>query len=466
MLGIPSLRFTPALKKQIMMDDKFFEAIRQYKMLTHGDTVCVAVSGGADSMCLLQLLYENSQVLGISVAAAHVNHCIRGNEADRDEKYVRDYCDKLSIPFHCVRIDIPKIAKEKGIGTELCARNERYAFFETLPYSKIATAHTGSDSVETMLMNLSRGASLHGLCSIPPVRGRIIRPLIYFTREDTEKYCRQNQIEYVTDSTNLTEDYTRNKFRHSVLGILKNINISFEQNALRCLSSLREDEAYLSYEARVLFDTTYDKQRKALNADTIKKANPAIAKRVLAIYFGEILGSDYEFRHIKAFYDSLDKKTAITLPSGVTVLNENGEIKEAIAKKKIIPPDSVVFNTKDGFSGYFGKYRITVEVNYSPCDYGSADAVLDLDKLGDKIEIHSKRPGDKITVAGRHCTKTLKKLFTEKKIAVDSRPFIPVFSDGSGVIYVHGCGVSAYHCKSSKTKNFLIIKTECDKNDE
>lgn len=452
------------------MTDKFLKAVKDFNMISAGDSVCVAVSGGADSMCLLHLLMKNREALGITVAAAHVNHCIRGEEADRDEKYVRDYCGSHGITLHTARIDIPKIAEREGIGTEHCARNKRYEFFSTLNYSKTATAHTGSDCVETMLMNLSRGTSLHGLCSIPPVRGNIIRPLIYFTRDDTENYCRENEIDFVTDSTNLTDDYTRNKFRHSVLGLLKNINVSFEQNALRCLDSLRQDEDYLSSVTAEAFEKAYDKTDKSLLTDVLIDLHPTIAKRVLVYFFSEILHSECENKHINFFYGTLCGSGFVTLPSGIIVANRNGRIFPVRQENKNPTVcETIVFLPSDGFSGCFGSTKITAYVSDSrPTDIEKSPgtAILDADKISGKINVRARQSGDRITLAGRQCTKTLKKLFTEKKIPLEMRSRLPVFADADKVIFIPGIGISKDCMLTNKTKKFMIIKSECDKNDE
>ncbi len=453
------------------MTDKFLKTADEFNMISRGDSVCAAVSGGADSMCLLHLLFTNKDILGITVAAAHVNHCIRGEEADRDEKYVRDYCASFGIPLHVLKTDIPSAAKRDGISTELCARNKRYEFFATLPYSKIATAHTGSDAVETMLMNLSRGASLHGLCSIPPVRGSIIRPLIRFTRDETERYCRENGISFVTDSTNLTEDCTRNKFRHSVLGLLKNINVSFEQNALRCLSSIRQDEDFLDTVTVEAFEKAYCGSDGSLCAEALADVHPAIAKRVLAYYFSDVLRSDCESRHINAFYDSLESGGALTLPSGVTVVNKNGRIFPIRKKAEFAAsPESVSFSAADGFCGVFGNSKFEVyRSDTVPSDIDIKSpyvAVIDADKISERLTVRTRLPGDSISLADRHCTKTLKKLFCENRVPSEMRSRIPVFADGDRVIFVPGAGLSSDCIASKKTKTFLIIKSECDKNDE
>ena len=449
------------------MTDKFFKAISEYSMISTGDSVLVGVSGGADSMCLLKLLFSNRIKLGISVSAAHVNHCIRGAEADSDEEYVRAFCRQHKIELHCAKIDIPKLAEQEGIGTELCARNERYRFFSSLGYSKIATAHTGSDCVETMMMNLSRGASLHGLCSIPPVRDNIIRPLIYFTRDDTERFCKENEIDFVTDSTNLTDEYTRNKFRHGVLGLIKNINVSFEQNALRCIESLRCDEDYMAQQTQRLFENAFNKEAKSLSAQVILDSHPAIAKRTLAYYFGTILGSDYEFRHIEGFYRALGSDCAVTLPSGVTVQCKNGIISEKQKCEAQYCIDEITADPKKGFDGKFGQYKIRIYCT-SDCIEAekNGDYAFDVGKITENIVIRSRRPGDTITLAKRRCTKTLKKLFCELKIPERERGNIPVFVCGNDILLVPGVGVGAKYGKTNETTQFMIIKTEVDKNDE
>ncbi len=459
------------------MTDKILKTLNEFNMLLPGDSVCVAVSGGADSMCLLHFLFENRKTLGVTVAAAHVNHCIRGEEADRDENYVRDYCRARGIPLHVKKINIPVMAKREGVSTELCARNKRYEFFSVLPYAKIATAHTGSDCVETMLMNLSRGTSLHGLCSIPPVRNNIIRPLIGCTRDETESYCRENGIDFVTDSTNLTDDYTRNKFRHSVLGLLKNINVSFEQNAMRCLCSLRQDDDFISAAASDVFTEAYNSADGCLRTSAVADAHPAVAKRVLAYYFKEVLHSDCEAKHINFFFDTLRSGGSVTLPSGITVANKNGRIFPVRAACDFSTvPEKMTFFPSDGFSGDFGETAVTVflsdktpGISVIPEDE-TCTAVVDADKISGKVTLRTRQPGDSIPLAGRHCTKTLKKLFTEKNIPIDMRGRIPVVACADKIVAVPGIGVSKDYAVTGKTKNYMIIKmiikSERDKNGE
>ena len=231
------------------MKNKIHEAIKRYNMIRRGDRILAALSGGADSVTLLHYLFIYKDILGITVEAAHVNHMLRGKEADRDELFCRSLCEDMGIKLHVKRADVRKIAKDKGLSEELCGRNIRYEFFDEIVNNsgmKIATAHTLSDSIETMIFNLARGTGLKGLCGIPPVRKNIIRPLINCYRSDIENYCKEHNLDYVTDSTNLEDDYSRNFIRHNILPQLKNINIEADKAIGRTIGWLRDDENYLS----------------------------------------------------------------------------------------------------------------------------------------------------------------------------------------------------------------------------
>lgn len=447
------------------MISKFYDALRKYNMISPGDKILVGVSGGADSMCLLHILYSLKDELDITVGAAHINHMIRGAEADRDEETVREFCDKLDIPFFCTRIDIPKLSREQNLGTELCARNERYKYFNSLDFDKIATAHTGSDCIETMLMNLSRGASLKGLCSIPPVRGNIIRPLILFTRSDTESYCRQNNIEYVIDSTNLTEDYTRNKYRLSVLALLKNINVSFEQNALRCIDSIREDEEYLTGESDTLFEKAYIPEKEALNTSILKDSPKPLATRVIRRYLNEILNSEFDAEHINFIFDKLNSDFALTLPGNILI-----QCKDSILCRKEIPavincPEPVIIENCDNFKCNFGKTNIEIFLTDTG-DFADNEAVIDADKIKGNLIIRCRNAGDRIFLSRYHCNKKLKQLFTECRIPPEKRRFIPVICDSENIICVAGIGTSAKYTADKNTKKFLKIKWSVNENDE
>lgn len=446
------------------MKDSFFKAITEYDMLRPGDKVVVGVSGGADSMCLLDLLNEHKNELGITVQAAHVNHCLRGAESDADERFVRNYCEKNGIALSVLRADIPVLAAERGESTELCARNVRYDFFGSLNPDKIATAHTASDAVETMLMNLSRGASLGGLCSIPAVRGKVIRPLIYFMRADTEAYCRQRGIGFVVDSSNLTDEYTRNKFRHNVVGPLKEINPAFESNAARCLEALRCDNDFLgAYSRRILSELLVGDG--VLNAGGLADMHKAVRRRVIALFLDEYGDSDYEKIHIELIDRHLNASNySQVLPGNVRLSVVRGKMffEKKIPVRSISPFE---------FSKYESK---TVEIGdmcirIYPCDkrtLAENEIAVDFYRINDIITFRPRKEGDALSLASRRCRKSLKKLFNEMKIPAEMRSSVPVLGDENGVIWCAAGGVDAGRLPDKNTIKYLIIKTEGCKNDQ
>ncbi len=281
------------------MKNKVVAVIERCQMLEPGGRVLVAFSGGADSMALLHVLYELKEQLGIEVSAAHFNHGIRGEEAQRDERFCREFCQKLGVEFFVGRADIPALAKAKKLGLEECARQERYSFLNSvLPGAKIATAHSLSDCEETFLFNLARGSALKGLCSIPPVRENIIRPLISCSRAEIEAYCKENNLPFVTDSTNLSDEYTRNFLRHKIVPELKKINPCFDSAFSRCVESVREDEDLLSQLASSVLE--HAKAEGGYLVSVLREAHPSLQKRAVAEIIADFCGERGEAAHIEA----------------------------------------------------------------------------------------------------------------------------------------------------------------------
>lgn len=219
-------------------------------MIEKGDTVVAALSGGADSVSLLHALTELSGELGITVSACHVNHHLRGAESDADMHFCEEFCKRLGVELRILEADVASM-QQKHESLEECARRVRYDFFaEVSDGKKLATAHNSNDCAETVLLNLMRGTGLKGLCGVPPVRGNIIRPLIFCTREEVEEYCQSRGLSWVTDKTNLSTDYTRNKIRHIILPEMLKINGSLFSTMNRMEQSLRDDSDFLDDMAR------------------------------------------------------------------------------------------------------------------------------------------------------------------------------------------------------------------------
>ena len=258
--------------------------IERYSMINKGDTVIAAVSGGADSVALLYVLYSLKNELGFSLAACHVNHNLRGEESDGDERFVRRMCRFLDIPLYVASIKVNDL-RQKHDSLEECARRLRYEFFDSISRGKlIATAHTASDNCETILINMVRGTALSGICGIPVKRDNIIRPLLYNTRGDIERYCTENSLDYVTDSTNLSDDYTRNKIRHKVVPLLREINPALFGAISRLSQSVSDDDRYLDKIAAQLMEKAHTQDDK-YDVNVLYTAEECILRRIVTMLF-------------------------------------------------------------------------------------------------------------------------------------------------------------------------------------
>ncbi|MBR5410772.1 MAG: tRNA lysidine(34) synthetase TilS [Clostridia bacterium] len=426
-----------------------------------GDKVAVGVSGGADSVCLLHLLVTYRDELGIEVIAAHLNHGLRGEDADRDEAFVRSFCDSLGVPLFVERADVAFLAKEKGLGVEECGREARYAFFRSLGADKIATAHHLNDAIETFLFRFARGTGLRGLCSIPVRRGDVIRPLINCTRDEIEEYCKAHNLSYVTDASNGDPSYSRNKIRMDVVPALKELNQSFESAAARCLTLLQADEDYLTQETERAYRLLFDEKTTCLELGPMKDLHPALRTRVLRRFCADCGIPEPEEKHILLVDSRLfEKGFALTFPSG-TVLRTDGETLmrddgEELPEKLRIP----VSLTEDQRILFYEKI-----VSIACAENPGGNNAVDVDKIGRNPVVRSPEPGDAVTMQKRGCTKTLKKLYTELKIPARERVKLPVLADENGVIWAAFAGVDRSRTPEEHTKKIINIYSEDAKNE-
>lgn len=225
----------------MQLEEKVLYTIKQYELIKDGDTIVVGVSGGPDSMTLLNVLYDLKDILHMKVVVAHINHMLR-KEADQETAYVEDYCKQHRIEVYVKRVDVAKIAKEKKKSTELVGRDARYCFFEEVSQKvgaiKIATAHTANDNAETVLMNLIRGSGTSGLKGIEKIRdGKFIRPIIACTRKEIEEYCKEKELHPKYDKTNGENIYTRNKIRNILIPCIEQ---EFNPNIIETLNRLSD----------------------------------------------------------------------------------------------------------------------------------------------------------------------------------------------------------------------------------
>lgn len=288
------------------MEEKILKTIKKYNLISNGDKIVVAVSGGPDSMCLLNILKNLRPKFSTELFVAHINHMIR-EEADSETEYVKNYCEKNNIKCFIKRANVLEMAKEQKKGTEEMGRIVRYDFFEyvanEVSANKIAIAHTENDNAETILMNLMRGASLEGLKGIEPIRGKYIRPLIECNREEIEKYCEINKLDPKFDKTNNDNTYTRNKIRNLLIPYIKkefNPNIIETLNRLAVLA--RQDATYFNkivkenYADILLYENINNlnenlEKHIILDLKKFNKLEYVIKSRVLLYTINKLLGT-------------------------------------------------------------------------------------------------------------------------------------------------------------------------------
>ncbi len=416
------------------MKHKMQKALADFSMLCDGDSVVVALSGGADSVALLCSLNSVKEKYNITLYACHINHLIRGDEADRDEQFVVDLCNRLGIELFTKRVDVPRLAKKEKLSLELCGRNIRYEFFHELSeklHAKIATAHTSSDNVETVLYNITRGTSLNGLCGIKPVRDYIIRPLILCTREDVESYCEENSLEYVTDSTNLSDEYTRNNIRHNAVPTLKSINADLESTVARMCSSLTDIKKLIDkYSLKEINDC---KTKDGYSNEKLLSLDNAIRSNVLCM-IAEKHNVQLSSRHIDLITDCLNNGGCVDLYGDYRAVCKQGIFRIVDIKKEKI---DINMPFKDScFAEYISQKEIkNINKNF-------LNNLISCDIITDDTRIRTKREGDTFTFYKRNVTKTLKKLLNEMKVPAENRDSLLVVANDSTVLWLEGVGTS------------------------
>lgn len=437
-----------------MIEKAILDSVSRFSLLNGNTTVTVALSGGADSMALLKALVNLKDKLGVTVKAAHLNHLIRGDEAFRDESFVKQQCQELGVELLCERVDVPALAKKKNQSLELAARTARYEFLNRINEGVIATAHTASDNLETVILNLTRGSSIDGLCGIPIKRDNFIRPLLFVTRENIEDYCKTNNISFVTDSTNLSQDYTRNKIRHSVVPVLKGINPAVEKAVMRSSLSLKEVSDGLKTQAiDYLNSNCFDNE---LSLERFNTLEPQVAKKVIVEFIKDYDSEiSLENCHIEEIYKICKVSGKTSIPSDKYCVNEKNTLK--------------VKSLNDTTKKH--KYTVSLELkdrhffdNTENVNNLFLNNSLDCDKIVGKLVLRTRQSGDSIRLRNRGCTKALTKLYNECGIPAEERHILPVISDDMGVVWIHTIGVAQRCAVSENSKKIYIINVNIEEN--
>lgn len=458
---------------------KIMSYIKDNRLINSGDRILVGLSGGPDSICLLNILFELKKELNIEIGAAHINHLLRGEDAFKDEEYVIKICEEIGIPCFVTRVDINNYSKEHKLSSEMAGRQVRYDFFEEIikkeGFNKIATAHNANDQAETILFRLMRGTGLEGLTGIKVSRdNKIIRPILCLSRHEVEAYVEQKCLKPRIDKTNFEKIYNRNKIRLDILPYMKeNFNEDIIQTLNRMSVLLQKDNEFLerlalnSYKKYCIEDVDYFIIKKEI----FKEEEPIIS-RVLKYALVKYSKSNYDFemKHINEV-SSLNQKGSgkvIDLPNGIYAENIYGDIyiKNKRNKCNINKKEQKTLISKQEINKQivnFGQFII----EFSVIDYYQRNAVnlnqdnciqcFDFDKINDNILIRKRIDGDKIIPLGMKGTKKLKDIFIDMKIPKEEREHIPILCFDEKIAWIIGIKISEEYKVTKESEKILKV---------
>ena len=453
--------------------EKVENTIEKYQMLPLNARVVVGVSGGPDSVALLHLLFRLKSKYNLKLWASCLNHQLRGEEADKEVERVKGFASQLGIPVILESFNVALLAKEEKLSLEEAARRVRYDFFERaakrVKADKIALGHTASDQIETFLMRMIRGSGLDGLSGIPPVRGKIIRPLIEIFREETENYCQKNSLYICIDSSNKKTYFLRNKIRlHLIPYLCKKYNPRLIKSLFHTSEILREENFYLKEKSEEEFKSLLKKKDEkciVLNGEKLSQLHLALQRRVLRKAIQQMKGDlkGVAFEHIASILKLDERKGCkqLDIPGGVVAQREykNLLIKKAIRKEDIFSPRSLIVPGDT----YLPELSIVLKskIMYNkPSSFGkdSNEAYFDLDKMKKPLFLRKRKEGDRFYPFGMQGSKKIKDFFINLKIPREKRDKVPLLISKDEIVWIVGYRIDEHFKIRKETKRILKIK--------
>ena len=427
---------------------KVTEFIKNKGLVRNGGHILVALSGGADSVCLLSMLIE----AGYEVEAAHCNFHLRGEESNRDEKFVRDLCQKWNVAVHVKDFETEKYASEKGISIEMAARELRYEWFEELRQERkcqsIAVAHHRDDNIETLILNLVRGTGIRGLKGMMPQNGHVIRPLLCISRKDVLDYLNQKGQDYVTDRTNLETIYNRNKVRLEILPLLKSINPSAEENIERTIENLVETDKVYEFSIAQQADEYTAEADGTTYIDICGIKN---SPSPLSLLFEILSKKDFNRSQVELILKEKKSGKQFLSTTHRLIVDRMDYIVEPIPKNdgQVIPIEE--------FPSISIEKKNAEEVEF---DKNPKFAYLDAKKIVGKLMVRHIQKGDFFYPYGMKGKKLVSDFLTDKKLSLQEKERQKVVTDDNGIVWIVGLRGSEHHKVDFKTKDVLILKVE------
>lgn len=462
----------------VTTNEKVLQTILKFNMINRGDRILAAVSGGADSVCMLHILNSLKHSLGFELFCAHLNHGLRGEAADSDEKYVKELCKGLGIKVFTKKVNVGAWADKEKLTTEEAGRKARYDFFKELSaehkFNKTATAHNKNDNAETVLMRIIRGTGIDGISGVSYIRDDgIIRPILDIARSEVEEYCRQNELTFCTDTTNSENDYTRNKIRNLLIPYIeREFNPSITDALVRFSETAREDAEFLNNYAKRLYarlcNPLPSKKPVALHIQSLNMIEKSIAVRLIRLAADDaVRGIKLSKKHIDDVFEVSTKSTGATidLPDGLTVGVSYGWLvfngKETVVPVK---PDADEYFTgidvgQTVFVESIGREISLAVQNAKEYKCAINETAADLDKIGAQpLFLRTRRDGDRIVCFSDGRTKKIKSIFIDEKIPKSDRKKIPLLCTGSEVIAIVGGRISEKYKITKDTERALVIR--------
>ncbi len=431
---------------------KVEKTIQEYGLLKKGDRVLAAVSGGLDSMVLLHLLTELQPAWRLTLAVAHFNHMLRGREADRDERFVRDHAAGLGIPFHSVRYDVKGYCERHRVSKEVGSRILRYATLRDVlsrtGSDVLALGHHADDQAETILMNVIRGAGMRGMAGMLPKRGPLIRPLLFICRRDIVTYASSEEIRFVEDSSNRAPVYFRNRIRHHLLNeIEKTAGRSAASNICRAGTIIAEYE----YDLQRLADDALKRIRIKkgsreiiLDIDRFLKYFKSVQKHVIVTVlkkgFGQPNVHFHDIGNILTLAADACSGSTLSLHGGITVTKSQSTLAFILNPEKpesfFISPGASHIVTSFGIR--FTSERIDAGHLWNKGGWVRNVETVDYEKLSLPLSIRSFQQGDWFVPLGMQGRKKIQDFFTDEKIPSYRRERIPLLFSGESLVWVIG----------------------------
>ena len=447
-------------KRTKMLEKKVLETIEKNDMLSSNDKILVGVSGGPDSVTLLKILLSFQEEYNLSIYIAHLNHMLRGKESNRDAEFVRNLAQDLNLPCEVEACDLTKIAQKRKLTLEEAAREYRYMFYfktaEKFGVDKIALGHNADDQVETVLMRFLRGSGLEGLMGIPPVRGKIIRPLIECSREEIEDYCQEHKIVYRIDSTNKEAIYFRNKIRLELLPLLAHeYNKNIKDVILRLRIIISEISEYLQQKTETIFKkiaALEDQGKVIINLEKLNSLPLVFKRRIIRKSIKVVIGdlNSISFAHsdeILRLIENHSGEKEIYLPHNLRIKKVYNQL--IIYKNKIfklhhpagastlwkynlsvpgcteIKPLDIKVETK-----ILDFVDVKTSLYYNREKFGSKFAeFIDYNKVKYPLKLRNRRTGDRFYPLNMKGEKKVKDFFIDNKLPKSKRDLIPIFVD-------------------------------------